>query len=278
MRISGLILSLLVVGATASSAQQQANPPSPAARISSPSAGSDTVSIRAKPDALGPRTLTAAMVACTDLPVMSAPTSPWRILAAHSGTFHQSYRPGEIVVLNTTTAEGFVPGQRFFVRRLQLGLTGDPPSPDTPGAVRTAGWLTVIAADQHSTLAMIDFACDALVAGDYLEPFTDPTLPGLVMPDGPTDWQNLGKVMFGADRRTSFGNGDLLNIEIGQARLALGSHVSFHRDRRNWTPLVEMAVGVIVEVTGSTAKAVVTKVREEVRIGDFVAVRGPVTQ
>jgi hypothetical protein len=86
---------------------------------------------------------------------------------------------------------------------------------------------------------------------------------------------DLGRVLFGVDRRQTFGAGDLLNIDRGNARgVGPGTQVAFYRDRLNGTPLVEMGVGVVVEATEDTAKVVVTRASEAVMRGDYVVIRG----
>src|SRR5262245_59207391 len=92
---------------------------------------------------LGPRTLTPSIVSCTDLPTHSEPASPHHVVAEQAGTERKLYATGDVVVLNGGTPQGFAVGQRYFARHLQLGLSAEPPRP-----IRTAGWLTVIAADE----------------------------------------------------------------------------------------------------------------------------------
>jgi hypothetical protein len=225
--------------------------------------------------ALGPRTLSPALVACTDLPTTTVPGSALRVVAAHSGTNHIIYSAGEVVVINGGTPQGLMVGQRYFVRHLQLGLTGEPPSPKAHAPIRTAGWLSIIAADERFALARIDFACDAIEAGDYLDPFVEPSLPTEIVADGASNFVGMGRVLFGSDRRQTFGDGDIANIDRGKSHgIGIGSRVAFYRDRLNGTPLVEMGAGVVVEATAETAKVVVVRVREAVVRGDYVTVRG----
>jgi hypothetical protein len=224
---------------------------------------------------LGPRTLTPNIVSCTDLPTNTAPASPFRVVAGHSGYDHAIYRPGEIVVLNGGTPQGLMPGQKYFIRHLQLGLTGEPPSPTTPAPIRTAGYLTVVAADERFALARIDFACDVVEAGDYLDPFVDPVLPSTVAPEGESNFADMARVLFGPDRRQQFGAGDLMNIDRGRARgIGVGTRVAFYRDRQNGTPLVELGAGVVVETAAESAKVVVTRASEAIFSSDYVAIRG----
>lgn len=225
--------------------------------------------------ALGPRTVTPAIVACTDLPTTTMPASALRVVAAHAGTDHTLYATSDIVVINAGTPQGVMVGQRYFVRHLQLGLTGEPPSATVQAPIRTAGWLTIIAADERFALARIDFACDAIEAGDYLDPFVEPVLPAQVVADGPSNFNDMGRVLFGPDRRQSFGAGDLANIDRGKSHgVGTGTRVAFYRDRENGTPLVETGAGVVVEAAADTSKVVLIRASEAVVRGDYVAIRG----
>jgi hypothetical protein len=272
MRIFGFVVSGVLVAASSAFGQV-----SSVQVIESPATNQN----------FGPRTLSAAIVACTDLPTATVPTPSLRVLAAQVGDHHTAYGPGEIVVLNGGTPQGLLVGNRYFTRRLQLGPEAAPPSAATPGAVRTSGWITVVAADQGFALARVDYACDSVVAGDYLVPYAEPALPASVAADGPPkfiDWNaekyqwesvDLGRVLFGVDRREAFGAGDLANIDRGTSKgVGIGTRVAFYRDRVNGTPLVETGTGVVVETTADTAKVVLTRAREAVVRGDYVVILG----
>jgi hypothetical protein len=272
MRIFGLVLGGVLVAASSALAQV-----SSIQVIEAPPTNTN----------LGPRTLNAAIVACTDLPTATVPTPALRVLAAQVGDDHTAFGPGEVVVLNGGSPQGAKVGARYFTRRLQLGLNAQPPSALDLGAVRTTGWITVVAADQGFALARVDYACDNVAAGDYLVPYNEPSLPADAAPDGPpkfADWNaeqyrwesaNLGKVLFGADRRQTFGAGDVTNIDRGSSHgYGVGTRIGFYRDRQNSTPLVEVGAGVVVETTADTSKVVITRAREAVIRGDYVVIRG----
>ena len=272
MRIFGFVLSGVLVAASSAVAQVSS------IQVIEPPATTQN---------LGPRTLTAAIVACADRPTPAVPTATLRVLAAQRGDSHSSFGPGEILVLNGGTPQGVTVGRRYFTRRLQLGLDGLAPSPTALGAIRTTGWVTVIAADQGFALARVDYACDNVQSDDYLEPYIEPVLPATTAADGPprfVDWNaeryqwegvDLGRVLFGPDRRQTFGAGDLANIDRGTAKgIGIGTRVGFYRDRRNGTPLVETGAGVVVETSAETAKVVVTRASEAVARGDYVVIRG----
>jgi hypothetical protein len=139
----------------------------------------------------GPRTLTPALIACADLPTATVPAAPLKVLAAQIGDNRGAFSLGEVVVLNGGTPQGLAVGNRYFTRRLQPGIDSEPPAPGSPGAIRTTGWLTVVAADKGFALARIDHSCDSIEIGDYLDPYVEPVLPASAAPDGEpqfVDW------------------------------------------------------------------------------------------
>jgi len=223
---------------------------------------------------LGPRTVVPALIACTDLPTAVTPIRTLYVRAPHIGDSHQASYRGDVVVLSGGTPQGLAIGQRYFTRRVTPPLFGEPLTSTSRASIRTSGWLTVIAADERAALARIDYACDAIGSGDYLELFVESTLPAAVAADGPTDFSNLGQVLFGPDRRQSFGAGDFLSLDRGSAQgLTPGMRIAFYRDRRNGTPLVELGGGIVVEIAPDTAKVIVERAREEVRLGDYFGIR-----
>ena len=130
----------------------------------------------------------------------------------------------------------------------------------------------MVAADERLALARIDYACTGIESGDYLETCTElPVLPATLAAAGRTNFADLGRVLFGVDRRESFGAGDLLSIDRGRAQgVIAGTRVAFYRDRANGTPLVELGMGIVIDVAADSSKVVVERSSGEVRSGDYV--------
>jgi hypothetical protein len=262
MRNSGLVLGALLLVCVPASAQTPLVAIAPAGPAR---------------DDLGPRTVLPAMVACTDLPAAgSAPEVAMRIQAPHAPDRHLISNRGHIVVLNGGTPQGYAVGQRYFARRWQPPVDRERTGPASHPSIRTAGWLTIIAADERSALARVDYACDTVLAGDYLEPYVEGQLPGPVAAGGESDFATLGRVMSGSDRRQRFGDGDFLNIDRGsEAGLAPGTLIAFYRDRQNGTPLVNLGLGVVLEVSATTSKVVVQRAVDAIEANDYYAIRRP---
>lgn len=226
------------------------------------------------PAPLGPKTLVPENVACTNRPTTDVPVVGLHIAAPHTDDDRELAYQNGVVVLSAGTPAGIAPGQRFYTRRYYPPASREPISPAVRGSIKTTGWLTVIAADEHSALARIDYACTGVASGDFLEPYADTTLPSSVAPEAPTDFGTLGKVLFGVDRRESFGAGDILSIDRGATQgMAAGTRIGFFRDRRNGTPLVELGSGIVIEVDAASAKVVVDRARYPVFAGDYYGVK-----
>jgi hypothetical protein len=225
----------------------------------------------------GPKTVVPAHVACTDVLVGTAPAPSLHVVAPHGADAREFSSRDAVVVLNGGTPQGIAPGQRFYARRLLGPRAGETLANKAVGAVHTSGWVTVIAADANSALARVDYACDAVMAGDYLEPYADIALPADVAAAGErTDFTNMGRVLQGTDRTEMFGAGDFVAIDRGSAQgLTAGTRVAFYRDRQNGTPLVELGSGIVLEVTATTAKVILDGARFAVRSDDYWGIRQP---
>jgi hypothetical protein len=256
MRISGLFCSLLLV--------------------SSPAAAQSLATLAPPPPVYGPRTVIPAHVVCTDLPVSAIQAAPLKVVGPHAADQREMSFRDNIVVLNGGTPEGLAPGQRYFTRRVLGPRAAETVVGNKAGLVHTSGWLTVIAADEHSALARVDYACDAVMSGDHLVPYNETTLPTVGTAEGRADFGNMGRVLQGTDRNEIFGAGDFVSIDRGSAKgLTAGTRVVFYHDRGNGAPLVEIGTGVVLEVTPDTAKVVLDSARFVVRSEDLWAIRQP---
>lgn len=217
-------------------------------------------------DPLGPRTLVPALVMCTDLPVLMSPEVTLRVVGGQMGDLRQSFARNDIVVLPGGTTDNINIGQRYIARRLKGGVYADTVARAGYVAVRTSGVITVIASDHRYALARVDYGCDEVVQGDFLEPYAETALPTRAeeMPEpGGWNFDDRARVLFGSDRREMFGDGDVFSFNRGSEHgIVIGARVGIYRDRRigqPLLPLVEMGNAVVVEVSTTTSKAVVIK-------------------
>ncbi len=225
------------------------------------------------PNAFGALGMYPKRLSCSDLPVYGTPAPAHRLTTAHAsdGKLRRAYGPPDTLVVPGGTAAGLQTGQQYFVRRLLLSPNHEKPSAEKPGVVHTAGWITVVGADEFSALARIDHACDHFLKGEYLEPFTAAVLPTAVAAPGAPQFTDMGQLLFGNDGRRSFANGDLIVINRGSTHgMTAGARLSVYRNTKNNGPLVPVGHAIVLTVTGDTATVIADRVRDALTAGDWV--------
>lgn len=226
---------------------------------------------------LGPRTLVPMHVLCADLPFSTPPGITLTIEGAQHADGRQVLGIGDTVVIKAGTGQGITVGQQFVARRQKRMSDVYARGRDGYGSVRTAGVVTVVAVDERFALARIERACDTVLVGDYLEPLEMPVLP-TPAETGPANFDDRAAVLFGPDRRETFGDGDILTINRGATHgVAAGARFAIYRDPKQGLrlPLIELGEAVVVDVNESVSKAVLVRVKDLVETGDVAVPRGP---
>jgi len=225
-------------------------------------------------DVQGPRTLKPWMVACTDMALEVAPTPRLIITGARFPDNRYMATRGQEIDINRTPNDGLAVGQRYVVRRVHpLPLFGR--EDNAYVMIRTAGFVTITLIDHNNALANVDIACTAVEEGDYLEAYTEPTLPTTAAPDITTlpNWDDRAPILTGTDGKALFADGDTLTIERGTAHgVTAGQRFSIWRDFHNRLPLFYIADVVIVEPGEKTSKAVVVKAVDAIMTSTDVAI------
>jgi hypothetical protein len=213
-------------------------------------------------------------LACAPTITYEMPALPLRVSGGQESMPRQVHAPGDLVTINAGTRGGITVGQEFFTRRVltsgeaRVGRTN-------PGTIRTTGWIRVWAVDEDMSLATITHACETVDLGDYLEPFTLPTVPALSQLTGPPERGNYGLVLSGQDRRTQFGRGDYLLIDRGSTQgVTAGARFVVYHDKK--TPgnfLFQIGEAVAVDVKTDTATLHVLSAIDAISAGDYVGMR-----
>lgn len=211
---------------------------------------------------------------CAPAITYEVPAVPLRISGGQSLEVRVAWGTGELVTINAGRNNGIQVGQEFFVRRLQKERDRSV-SRETPGTVRTAGWIRVYAVDDEMSLATIQFACDTVSVDDYLEPFVLPTALPRAAKQGKPEKGNYARVVSGNDRRQTFGAGEFIVIDRGKDHgIVPGSQfVVYHDKQEPGNFLYEVADAVAVEVRESSATLHVTYSRHAVTVNDYVSMR-----
>jgi len=217
-------------------------------------------------------------VACAPPPTIAGEPDHARHIAGAQETMPRTvFGRSDLVVLDGGAKDGLQLGQWFFVRRAnRFGMYG----PGHGRGAKTLGWLHVVAVNDATAIAQVDHTCGAVIAGDYLEPFIAPAVPAdfdATETTGDPDFANLGRIVNGSEDRSTFGDGDFALIDRGSEQgVAPGQRFAIYRDLRvDGLPLASVGEAVVVSTSGSVAVARITRVRDAVVEGDYIAMRKP---
>jgi hypothetical protein len=225
------------------------------------------------PEVTGPKTLTAAIVTCTNLPVLHRPIPRLTVFGPHAADGHLAATNG-ILVVKRLPDDGLAVGNRYVTQRLHSDLRGFGAAEEGYGDLRVTGWVTVKAIDDVNAMAEVDFACDSIEIGDMLEPYVELTLPAAPAPLEPPDFSDRANVLTGADNRIMFGDGDVMSIERGTVHgVVPGARYAFYRDFHNGMPLVHLGEAVVLEAAERTSKVAVTRLVDPIQPGDIAVPR-----
>jgi len=225
------------------------------------------------PEVTGPRTLTAANVMCTNMPVVHKPIPRLMVFGPHAADGHLVATDGTLVVKRLPD-DGLAVGRRYVTQRLHSNLRGFGASEEGYGDLRVTGWVTVRAIDEINALAEVDFACDSIEIGDMLEPYVELSLPSAPAPLEPPDFTDRANVLTGVDSRIMFGDGDVMSIERGTLHgVVPGARYALYRDFHNGMPLVHVGEVVVLETAEQTSKVAITRVMDPIQPGDIAVPR-----
>jgi hypothetical protein len=213
-------------------------------------------------------------LACSPGAALEAPPQPLRITGGQDSFARRIYAPGDLVTINAGIKNGIEVGQEYYTRRVQVDNL-ERISRTTPATIRTTGWIKVYAVDDDMSLATITHACDTIEVDDYLEPFKLPVVPTVSKDRPKPQRDHYGKVLVGADRRTSFGKGDYFVIDRGSDHgIEVGSQFVLYRDKKQAANfLYEIGEAIATEVKSEMSTVQVTVSLDAIESGDYVALR-----
>ncbi len=181
------------------------------------------------------------------------------------------YGPGDVLIVDKGQAAGLQPGQEYLVRRLPMRFGSQRPSAKNPATVHTAGSVRILTVEPTFSTATVLLACDAMLPGDYLEPWSPAPRPeGRVA--GEIRYDDLATILAGDEDRTLAGPADFMVIDRGSDRgVVSGDVVVILREKKADIPLTEIGQGTVLAAQAETATIRITKARDAIRSGDRVA-------
>lgn len=215
-------------------------------------------------------------VACQPPPTVDGPpAAALRVIGAQDPTARRLFGIRDLLVVGGGTKAGVQLAQEFFVRR--PNRVGLPPG-QVAATVDTVGWIRVVAVNETTAIAVVEHACDGIMADDYLEPFGAPRLPANAdrnEPTGEPDFTSLARVLVGEKERRLAGAGGFMLIDRGSTEgVTVGKRLAVYRDVHiPGMPLNSIGEAVVVNVGPHASVTHITATRDAVQRGDYVAFR-----
>jgi hypothetical protein len=216
----------------------------------------------------------ALKVACGPPATLDAgPANALRVIGAQDTMPRRLFGNRDLLVIGGGTSTGVQLGQEFFLRR-DITFGG---YQNVRGA-KTLGWSKVVAVNESTAIALVEFACGGIIVGDYLQPFVAPEVSAEIEKDetpGQPDFASLGHIVVGNEGRESVGPGDLALIDWGQDKgLQAGARFAIYRGMGvDGLPLASVGEGIVISTGSGMALTRITRARDAVFSGDYVALR-----
>jgi hypothetical protein len=212
-------------------------------------------------------------IACGVAAVLEPPAPAVRILGGQERK-KTLFATGEAVILSGGAEQGLKVGEEYFVRRAVTDRFATPISGSLqPISIHTAGWIRVVDAQAKSAIATVTHACDGMMEGDYLEPFSMPSVPS-GPPSGEPDYGNSGRVILADEQRQMGGVGTLMVIDRGSDHgLTSGQWMTVYRDTHGeGTPILKVGLAQVITPRAATSLIKIHSLNDAVYVGDRIAI------
>jgi len=212
-------------------------------------------------------------VACGPPTSFDVPSDALHVIGSQDPVARFVFGTGEPLVLDGGLGRGVTLGQQFYIRRPIIAGT----ERQRPSSIQTVGWLSIVAVNDKTAIARVDHFCDAITAGDYLEPFVAPSIPEGTDRDNPSgelDFSTLGRIVAGMENTNAGATGALMLIDPGDLPVHPGARFAIYRDlHKSGIPLTSVGEGVVLSVGKSMALTKITRSRDAIVTGDYIVPR-----
>ncbi|MGH9412063.1 MAG: hypothetical protein ACRD1V_21715 [Vicinamibacterales bacterium] len=223
--------------------------------------------------ARGPDADLLQAIACAPAVLPAAPVTAARVIGGIEDG-QMMFGPGDHLLVNAGSRDGLHPGQQFFVKRT---LQQHPYALTDAGfrlvGIHTSGWITIEDTREHVSTAIVTHACDGVLDGDYLEPFTEPALPPPPSPAGTPDYSRPAHILMADEQRQTGFPGMLMLIDRGsQQGVRPGQTLTIFRTAAGGAgPAVDVGRATVLQAGPATALVRIDASIGAVYVGDLTA-------
>lgn len=200
------------------------------------------------------------------------------VIGAQDTVARTAFDNRDLLVVDGGTSGGVQLGQEYYVRgQSRLWELQYFNGPSTP-SIRTAAWIRIVAANERTAIAQVTHSCGVIFPGDYLEPYKAPVVPPGADHDeatGDPDFAALGHIISGPEDHQTAAMGEFVLIDRGSEQgVAPGARFAVYRDlATTGMPLASIGEVVVVEAGKTQSLTRITRSRDALQIGDYVAPR-----
>jgi hypothetical protein len=215
----------------------------------------------------------AVELACAPSAIETLPAAPMHVTGGLVDG-KVLFGTGETVIVQGASAQGVRSGQEYFVRRVVPDqFTKSISDGVILFSIHTAGWIRIAEVQGDAVVATVTHSCDALMPGDYLEPFTMPAVPA-ERASGEPDFANPGRLILGDERRQLGGVGSLLVLDRGSDHgLRPGQRVTIFRPvPGGGGPVIRIGEATAVVVRPETTTLRIDTSTGVIYVGDLGAI------
>lgn len=179
---------------------------------------------------------------------------------------------GDAVVLSGGTAQRVKVGDEYFVRRVDADRFTEQQPGVYPISIVTAGAVRIVDAQGDFAIAVVTYACDGVMTGDYLEPFQRPVVPASQAGTTP-DYAHPAKLILGAERRQTGGAGQFMVLDRGTDHgLRAGQQLTIFRRTVKDGPVANVGAATVFTVRPDSSVVRIDSSIDAVYVGDLVAI------
>ena len=209
-------------------------------------------------------------IACAPMSLPAPPAAGIRVLGGYVKS-RRMFGPGEPLIVNAGSMQGLQVGQRYYVRR-QLQDRFSPATLLLHG-IHTAGWVTIVDVKDTLAVATVTHACDGILEGDYLAPYTEAVIPTAALPGAP-DFAHPGVIIMADERRQMGYPGLVMIVNRGtEHAVRAGQELTIYRETLGGSgPLLTLGSATVLTVSPQTSLIRIDSARDAILLGDLVAV------
>lgn len=211
-------------------------------------------------------------MACAPMSLSAPPIAALRVRGGRERG-KMLFAAGEALIVGGGARQGVRVGQEFYVRRTisDRFMANDPKAPTY--SIHTTGWVRIVDVQDSLSVATVLHACDGIMEGDYLEPFSMPVVPAVLSDDGAPDFEHPARIVMGDERRQVGGEGVLMLIDRGgNDGVRPGQRLTVYRPTLEGTgPVLAVGTGTVLSVRPRTSLMRIDASSDAVYVGDLAA-------